>query len=152
MVGSGPHVTGHTCDLPVCLGFLGGRNPVLREFGSCPLPGHSTLPLDDVRTGPGGRGADCRGRPESRSPRYGAEGRWAASPSLLSGSPGVLAGLVFPLKTEQESDVCTDGGKWSLTPHPAFPGAAPGPHSLFPPSQPRLRPSPDTWGSTTVLS
>ncbi|XP_064437251.1 protein BANP isoform X9 [Mirounga angustirostris] len=46
----------------------GGRNPVLREFGSCPLPGHSPLPLDDVRTGPGGCGADCRGRPESWSP------------------------------------------------------------------------------------
>ena len=59
------------CDLPVpvCLASVGGRDAVLRESDSCALAGHPPLALDDVRTGSGGRGADCRGRPESWSPR-----------------------------------------------------------------------------------
>lgn len=47
---------------------------MLREFDSCLLTGPSPLILDDVRTGSGGRGADCSGRLESPSPRYRAVG------------------------------------------------------------------------------
>lgn len=44
----------------VLLLFLGGRNTVLHESDSGSSTGHSARVLDDVRTGPGRRGADRR--------------------------------------------------------------------------------------------
>lgn len=121
--------------------FLGGRNVVLHESDSGSTTGHSARVLDDVRTGPGRRGADRRRGAESRPPRYRVEGSLGEKPKGSSTSfPS------FPsVKQEKHEGMLRAREPVSPTPvsvvpqHPPAHPCAPAPQVPVVPSAPLLQ-------------